>query len=81
MKRDLKNGHSYNNQPTFARMRHEIARTFFLIYPQSPLTSVKQFFQNGCEDKLEISQSPFEDEEGNDDSLNSVFEVGQLSTI
>ena len=29
--------------------------------------------------KLEISKSTFEDEEGNNDSLHSVFEVGQLS--
>lgn len=78
MKRDLKNGHSYNNQLTFARMRHEIARTFFLIYPQSPLTSVKQFFKNGCVEKLELPlQSNFDEEEGNNSKYFGYEKVEQ----
>merc|ERR1712223_2163710 len=70
MKRGLKNGYTYDkNHHTFARMRHEIARFFFLIHPKSPLTSLKQFFKNGCVEKLELPallQSTFDKEEGND---------------
>ena len=53
----LREGAKYHRKPTFPRMRTQIAKTFFLVYPQSPLTCVRQFFANGCSDVLEVPQS------------------------
>ena len=64
MKRNTReDGSNYRNAQTFTRMKKQIAKAFFQIYPQHPLTSLQKFIENGCVDTLEILQEPFDDEE------------------
>ena len=53
-------------------MKRQIAKTFFIIHPQSPLTSLKKFVENGCVDELEMPKSILKDE-GNSNDLQQLM--------
>ena len=70
MKQKLKNDPSYRLYLSHKQMKHQITKTFFHIYPQSPLTSLKMFIENGCMDELEAPNETYEE-----DSNYHTFEV------
>ena len=63
-------------------MKHQITMTFFRIYPQSPLTSLEKFIENGCVDELMTPQfkiheedTKYHDFEAQDDFKGYSFEM------
>ena len=65
MKQKLKNNPSYrlyDYNLSHKQMKHQITMTFFRIYPQSPLTSLETFIENGCVDELITPQLKIHEE-------------------